>query len=130
MPDCLFCKIVKKEIPAFLVHEDAATLGFLDVHPRAPGHILVIPKAHRADIIELETSEVGPLFLAVRKLVRAAATALAADGFTIGVNHGAVSGQEVSHLHVHIMPRFAGDGGGSVQSVVGHPSEEPLASIR
>ena len=138
--DCTFCKIVKKEIPAEIVYEDDATIAFLDIHPRAPGHVMVIPKAHAANLLELAAPLVGPLFVAVKKVTAAIAASFCPEGFapleaepltgfTIGINHGRISGQAVDHLHVHIMPRFAEDGGGSVHSVVDNPPTEKLAAI-
>lgn len=129
MEDCLFCRIVRKEIPAHIVYEDDAALAFLDIHPHAKGHTVVIPKHHAADLAALPREAVGPLFEAVRAVAAKAVPALQADGLTIGVNQGAVSGQTVHHLHVHILPRFHGDGGGSIHSAVKAPSGEPLAEI-
>ncbi len=122
---CLFCKIAAKEIPAEVVYEDSATLAFLDIHPRAPGHTMVIARTHAANLLELPDAAVGPLFNAVKKVTAILQRALQPHGFTIGINHGAVSGQAVEHLHVHIMPRYEGDQGGSVHAVVNHaPAED------
>ena len=127
--DCIFCKIVSKEIPTTLVYEDAHAVAFLDIHPRAPGHTMVIPKMHAATLLELPEREIGPLFGAVKAVAAKIERALAPDGFTIGVNHGDASGQSVKHLHVHIIPRWKDDGGGSVHSVVHKPTDEPIASL-
>ncbi len=128
--DCLFCKIASKEIPASIIYEDDATLGILDIHPRSPGHTMVIPKAHAENILDLPPEAVGPVFTAVKKVTSLLQKALQPDGFTIGVNHGRVSGQTVDHLHIHIMPRWNDDGGGSVHSVVNNPPREGLEEIR
>ncbi len=127
--DCLFCKIASREIPAETIYEDAHALAFLDIHPRAAGHSVVIPKAHRETLADLKEEELAPLFSAVQRVMELLSKALHPDGFTIGVNHGKAAGQEVAHLHVHVIPRFKNDKGGSLQSVVHAPSEEPLASI-
>ncbi len=125
MPDCLFCKIAKGEILAQKIAEDDKTVAFLDIHPRAPGHAVVIPKHHSETLLDLPDDDVAALFLAVKAVSRRVLSALRADGATIGINQGEVSGQTVPHLHVHILPRFTNDGGGSVHSVVSNPSAEP-----
>ncbi len=129
MVACLFCRIVSGEIPAERIYEDDHALAFLDIHPRAPGHTMVIPKVHAPNILELPQTEVPGLFLAVQKLAGAVQSGLGAPGLTIGINQGRVSGQEVDHLHVHLLPRFADDGGGAIQSVVNNPSAESLPEI-
>lgn len=130
MDDCLFCKIADKKIPAAVIYEDEAALAFLDIAPRAEGHAVVIPKRHFATLLDLPESEVGPLFLAVRRVARLLLDGLGADGLTLGINHGEASGQVVGHLHVHILPRFTGDGGGAIQSVVHKPPADSLEDVR
>lgn len=127
--DCLFCKIGKGEIPSEVVYEDPHTLAFLDIHPRAPGHTVVISKFHSKGLIDLPDEEGDRLWRSVRRVTQAVEGALEADGFTIGINHGSVSGQTVDHLHVHILPRFVGDGGSSIHSVVSNPPTETLKEI-
>jgi histidine triad (HIT) family protein len=129
-PDCLFCKIVSKQIPAQTLFEDDHVLVFLDVHPRTTGHTMVIPKYHAPRLVELPNEEVGPLFLAVKKTAELLNEKLKCDGVTIGMNQGRASGQEVDHLHVHLMPRWHNDGGGSVQSAVNNPPKESVEEIR
>lgn len=129
MPDCLFCKIARHEIPVLVVREDEHTLAFLDVNPRAEGHTVVIPKAHAETLLDLPDAELGPLWLAVREVSAALLGALGPDGFTIGLNHGREAGQAVPHLHVHVIPRRKGDGGGSIHTIVNAPPAEPLAEI-
>ena len=129
-PDCLFCKIAAKKIPAKIVYEDDHAVAFLDIVPRSPGHTLVITKYHAPTLIALPDEEVAPLFLAVKKIVALLAAALHPDGITIGVNQGRASGQEVDHLHVHLMPRWHGDGGGSVQSLVHNTPLESLEDMQ
>lgn len=127
--DCLFCKIGKKEIPAEMVYEDENSFAILDIHPVAPGHTMVIPKAHAQNLLDLPQGEVKPLFEALKLVLHKVSSALHPDGFTIGINQGAVSGQAVDHLHIHIIPRFIGDRGGSVHSVVQNAPSESLADI-
>ena len=126
MSDCLFCAIASKQIPAEVLYEDAHALAFLDIMPRAAGHTMVIPKVHAANILELPEEEIGPVFSAVKTMTERIAEVITPDGFTIGMNHGDVSGQTVKHLHVHILPRFQNDGGGSLHSVVNRPPKLSL----
>jgi len=129
-PDCLFCKIIDKKIPAHVLYEDDHVMAFLDVTPRAPGHTLVISKEHAPTIIELSDAEVGPLFLGVKNIAELLTKKLTPEGITIGMNHGKASGQEVAHLHVHLMPRWHNDGGGSIQSAVNNKPKESLEEIK
>ncbi len=126
MNDCLFCKIIAKQIPAQIVYEDDHAFAFLDIHPHAPGHTMVIPKVHAPNLLELPTNEVGSLFAAVQHVVGMLSKSLAPDGITMGANQGRASGQEVDHLHVHLMPRWHGDGGHAVQTVVNNMPKESL----
>jgi histidine triad (HIT) family protein len=127
--DCLFCKIIKKEIPADVVYEDAETLAVLDIHPRAPGHTMILPKIHAENILDLPENKIAPVFLTVKKITAILQKVLKPKGFTIGINHGRVSGQAIDHLHIHVIPRFDGDGGGSIHSVVNNPPKESLKEI-
>lgn len=129
MTDCLFCKIANKEFSVEVVYENDAAIAVLDIHPRAPGHTMVLPKVHAENLLDLPEAEVGPLFLTVKQVTAILYKALKPKGFTIGINHGRVSGQVVDHLHIHIIPRFEGDGGGSIHSVVNNPPKESLKEI-
>lgn len=128
--DCLFCNIANKSREADIVYEDEHVIGILDIFPRTPGHVMIIPKAHAETILDLPEGEVEPVFMAVRKMTAILQDALSPDGFTIGINHGKVAGQAIDHLHVHIMPRWHNDGGGSLHSVVGNPPKESLTDIK
>jgi len=100
--DCIFCKIIKKQIPASLVFEDDKILAFNDISPKAPVHILVIPKQHVAGIAELsDTAIVSDLFALMKKL--AVEKGLDKTGYRIVVNHGSDAGQAVPHLHFHLL---------------------------
>lgn len=129
-PNCLFCKIVTGEIKGEVIMEDEHALAFLDIHPRAGGHTMVIPKHHAPTLVELPGPEVAPLFETVQKVAKRLMDRLAPDGLTIGANQGRVSGQEVDHLHIHLIPRYNNDHGGSVQSVVNNPPQESLRDIK
>lgn len=128
--DCLFCKIAAKRIPAAIIYEDDRTLAFLDIRPRSPGHAVVIPKFHAPTMVELPDGEIAPLFGAVKKVAQLLMRSLKPDGITIGINQGRASGQEVDHLHVHLMPRWHNDGGGSIQSAVNNAPKEPAEEIK
>ena len=100
--DCLFCKIIKKQIPASLVYEDDKVLAFNDINPQAPVHILVIPQQHVTTIAELDDmSVVKELFAVMKKL--AVEKGIDKSGYRIVVNHGKDSGQAVPHLHFHLL---------------------------
>ncbi|HVO28871.1 MAG TPA: HIT family protein [Candidatus Paceibacterota bacterium] len=130
MENCLFCRIAGKQIEAAVIYEDDHAVAFLDVNPRTTGHAMVIPKVHAPNILELPDAEVGPLFAAVKRVAGMLAKALAPDGITIGMNQGRASGQEVDHLHVHLLPRWHGDGGSSIQSVVNRRPAESIEEVR
>ncbi|MEK7547020.1 MAG: HIT family protein [Patescibacteria group bacterium] len=126
MSDCIFCGIGAKEIRAEKIYEDNDTIAVLDVHPRAPGHAIVITKAHRETILDVPENELKPLFSAVKNVVSILSKSLKPDGFTIGINHGKAGGQAVNHLHIHVIPRFINDNGGSIHSVVDNKSSETV----
>ncbi|MGI5236744.1 HIT domain-containing protein [Dactylosporangium sp. CA-139066] len=102
--DCLFCRIVKGDLPATVVHETATTLAFRDIGPKAPVHVLVIPKEHHADVAALAAADSG---LAGEVLAAAAAVAeeegLTGGGFRVIFNTGEHGGQEVFHVHAHVL---------------------------
>ncbi len=113
MPACVFCQIVRKESPASLVYEDAACLAFMDIRPVNPGHVLVIPRKHAVLISEMAPDEFAGLFSAAQKVaagVRAAG--LRCEGVNLLLADGEAAGQEIFHVHVHVFPRFVGDGFG------------------
>ena len=104
--DCIFCKIVAREAEATIVYEDPETLSFLDVHPLNPGHTLVIPKKHYANMLEMPTDEAGRVFATVAKVMKSVRKVSGADGISVGQSNGKAASQEVFHMHVHIIPRF------------------------
>lgn len=127
--DCLFCKIINKEISAEIIYEDENTVAVLDVFPKAPGHSMVLPKIHAENILELPDDKIEGVFKAVKNVTALLKKALAPDGFTIGINHGKVSGQAIDHLHVHIIPRWLNDKGHSIHSVVDNQPTESISEI-
>lgn len=137
--DCLFCKMANKHIGAHIVYEDDKTFAFLDAHPRSPGHTVIIPKIHAENILDLPDGEAGPLFLTVKKVTAILNKAFLPtgddpkgqnpQGFTIGINHGRTAGQVVDHLHIHVIPRFMGDGGSGIHGVVNNLPKQTLEEI-
>jgi histidine triad (HIT) family protein len=128
MADCIFCQIAAGTLAAEVVYEAPRALAFLDKHPSARGHTLVIPRSHAPTVLELEDGEVGELFRAVKIVTQKVSRALGPLGFNIGWNHGRAAGQHVFHLHVHILPRY-GEGGRGVQSVGAGGGQGNLADI-
>src|SRR3989338_3550447 len=130
MQDCIFCKIIKKEIPSLRIYENEHAVAMLDVKPLAPGHTVVVPKEHVSLFEDLSDDATHKIFLTVREAVKMIkSSALNPDAFTIGINDGKAAGQFVPHLHVHIIPRYEKDGGGSVHMIVQNPPSEDLKSI-
>ena len=107
-PNNVFAKILRGELPAHKIYEDAKTFAFLDIMPRAPGHTLVIPKAPARNILDVEPDDLADLFKATQKIARAAMTVFGADGLTIQQFNEPAGGQVVFHLHIHIIPRKIG----------------------
>ncbi|HLC51836.1 MAG TPA: HIT family protein [Candidatus Nanoarchaeia archaeon] len=129
MNTCIFCKIVNKDIPNHTVYEDDNTLAFLDIKPHTKGHTIVIPKKHGIlanDFTELEYLE---LMRAARIVMKKLKLKLSPDGFNIGWNDGTAAGQVVPHLHLHIMPRWNGDGGGSQHSIINNPGDMSVEEV-
>ena len=109
--DCIFCKIVRREAPASIVREDASTLAFMDIQPMNPGHVLVIPKAHAAYVEDLPREAVGPILEASTEISRALRTSgIRCEAVSFYLANGREAGQEVFHVHMHVIPRWRGDG--------------------
>lgn len=109
MKDCIFCKIVRGDIPSYKVYETAETLAFLDIHPVAKGHTLVIPKNHSRNIMDISAADWSHVAETVRVVAIGLEQALEADGVNLMMNNREHAGQVVDHPHVHIIPRFKGD---------------------
>ncbi len=110
MEDTIFMKIIRREIPADIVYEDADTLAFLDVQPNNPGHTLVVPKKPFRNIFDIDDETLTAVWRTTRKVAKAVKEAVGAEGMNINTNNEAVAGQLVFHYHVHIIPRFKNDG--------------------
>ena len=110
MSDCIFCKIVAKEIPATTVYEDDDVLVFMDIGPIIKGHALVISKRHYDPVTDTPDEILGKLHLVAKRIAEAQMNGIGADGVNIVQNNGIAAGQEVPHIHVHVIPRFSNDG--------------------
>jgi histidine triad (HIT) family protein len=108
--NCIFCKIIKKEIPSDIVYEDENFIAFLDINPINKGHTLVVPKEHSTNLYDMSDKIAKEIFPLIKKLATAIKKAVGAEGINIGMNNEAAAGQLVMHSHIHIMPRFKGDG--------------------
>jgi len=117
--DCVFCSIVAGDIPARTVHETDDVIAFLDANPLAPGHTLVIPKSHASRVGDLEADLASAVFETVTALTPRVQDAVDADAANVGLNDGEAAGQEVPHVHAHVIPRFTGDGGAPIHAVAG-----------
>jgi histidine triad (HIT) family protein len=108
-PDCLFCKIVAGEIPSTRVDEDERTVAFMDINPATPGHLLVIPREHSADLLEVPEEDLDAVMRMARKLAGRVLERLGADGVNLLNSCGREAWQTVFHFHIHVIPRYAGD---------------------
>ncbi len=116
--DCIFCNIAKGKIKSNKVYEDEDTCAFLDINPRNPGHTLVITKKHHETIFELSDDEVAKLFQVVKKISIALRKGMKADGITIAQSNESAAGQVVTHIHVHVIPRFSPEDPVSIEGLL------------
>lgn len=110
--DCIFCKIIKGEIPCYKIYEDENVLAFLDIAKEGYGHTLVVPKKHHDNIVDIPNEELNKCMDSVRKIANHYVKNCGFTGFNIVVNTNPSAGQSVMHLHIHIIPRKEGDGNG------------------
>jgi histidine triad (HIT) family protein len=110
MVECVFCKIVRGEVPSTKLFEDETKMAFLDIFPAAKGHALVIPKKHFESFLEVPREELKELIVLVQDLAKKIVKAVNAEGFNVYQSNGVVAGQTINHMHFHIIPRFKGDG--------------------
>jgi histidine triad (HIT) family protein len=116
-PNCIFCKIIAGEIPAKVIMQNEKAMALLDAFPLAAGHSLVIPKSHYAKVQEMSEQDAKALFEIVWKLLGAVETGSEVSASTIAIHNGSEAGQEVPHVHAHIVPRKRGDGAGAIHSM-------------
>lgn len=113
MPDCIFCDIVAGQAPAHKVYADEHCTAFMDIRPVNPGHVLVVPNRHAANLAGLAPEDGAAVFQVGQKLAAALyASGLPCEGLNLWLADGPAAGQEVFHVHLHILPRFRGDGFG------------------
>ena len=133
MDDCIFCKIVKREIPSHVVYEDRYVLAFLDIQPVNLGHVLIIPKVHYEFIHEVDEEVAGIMFIVANRLNRSIRkTKIMCEGINYFLADGEAAMQEIKHTHLHCFPRYKSDGFGLVFSDKYHtekPTQESLAII-
>ncbi len=121
MSGCLFCRIAAQELPSAELASSPDAFAFLDINPVAIGHALVVPKAHGAKLADLSAASAAGLMALVQKLVPVLCKAVGAPDATIAIHDGPAAGQEVPHVHVHVIPRKAGDEGGPVHALFQRP---------
>ena len=109
---CVFCVIVKGEAPASVVYRDDKVIAFMDIRPANPGHVLVVPLEHADSILDISDEAILARMFSVGRQVAAALTdsGVRLEGFNLFLANGTVAGQTVFHVHLHVLPRFAGDG--------------------
>lgn len=110
MSECIFCRIVAKQIPASIVYEDDHTIGFMDLGQVNPGHVLVATKFHVENVFGLDDAQAGAVFRTVARIARASRTAFGAPGMTLLQANGKAGAQTVFHFHLHVLPRWDDDG--------------------
>jgi histidine triad (HIT) family protein len=108
--DCVFCRIITGDLPAYIVHQDEWTVSFLDINPFTWGHALVLPKDHFASLQEIPDDVAAPLMKNISLVAEAVTRAAGVDSFNVLLNDGSVAGQIVPHAHFHVIPRAPGDG--------------------
>ncbi|HEY7150394.1 MAG TPA: HIT family protein [Solirubrobacterales bacterium] len=107
--DCLFCGIVAGDVPAQIVDSDDRTVAFMDINPATPGHALVVPRAHSADLVEISDEDLERTTLAARRLAKRMRGALEPAGFNILNSCGSAAWQTIFHFHLHVIPRYEDD---------------------
>jgi histidine triad (HIT) family protein len=114
---CIFCKIAQKKIDAKIIDENENAIAFLDAFPLTAGHTLVITKKHYAKLQEVELDQMAYLFNLIHKILPPIEKGTGVQSTLIAIHNGKEAGQVIPHLHVHIVPRKAGDGGGAIHSM-------------
>ena len=130
---CVFCMIRDGKIPSTKVHEDERTLAFMDINPINPGHLLVIPKAHAATVLEVGEEDMAATYRVAKRLAGAVQRALGPGGMVVAQFNGPAAFQSVPHFHVHVIPRWENDGKGFTWELIkGDPAEvaQNAAKIR
>ena len=130
MADCIFCRILAGIEPASFVYRDEHCSAFMDILPINPGHVLVIPNRHAASLAELDPEDGAHLFRVAQRIAAAVrVTHVQCEGVNLFLADGAAAGQEVFHVHLHVLPRFASDGFGFRRSSYGAPARSELDTL-
>jgi len=125
--DCIFCKIIKGEIPAVKIYEDENCLAFLNIKPVNRGHALVVHKEHHDNLYEMPDECLAQIAPQIKKVAIAVKDGVNADGINVWMNNGAAAGQVIFHAHFHIIPRFTDDGYRFTNDQPGHPGHVSYA---
>jgi histidine triad (HIT) family protein len=107
--DCLFCGIIAGSIPSQAIDSDERTVAFMDINPATPGHALVVPRVHSADLLEISSEDLTATALAAQRLAQRMKDVLEADGINLINACGAAAWQTVFHFHIHVVPRYEDD---------------------
>ena len=110
MEDCIFCKIISKEVPSNMVYENDKIFAFLDNNPVNKGHTLVLPREHHVDMLDTPDDVLSDMITRAKKIAESIMKAVNADGFNTSLNTKPAAGQVIFHTHLHIIPRFENDG--------------------
>lgn len=127
--NCIFCKIANGEIPSKTLYEDDKFRVILDLGPATRGHALILPKDHYKNIYEMPDETAADVMILAKKMAIKITQALHADGFNIVQNNNEIAGQTVFHFHIHLIPRYEGDGQ-NINWVPGEMSQEELEEIK
>jgi histidine triad (HIT) family protein len=107
--DCIFCQIIAGEIPAQIIAEDESTVAFMDINPATRGHVLVVPRRHARDLLEIEPADLQAVAVAAQRVAARMPDRLGADGVNLLNSCGRAAWQTVFHFHMHVIPRYGGD---------------------
>ena len=127
--DCIFCKIANGEIPSKTVYEDEMFRAILDLGPATKGHTLILPKEHADNLFELSEETAKAVLPVAKKIAAKLQANLKCDGLNLVQNNGEVAGQTVMHFHLHMIPRYEGDGQ-KIGWVPGEPTQDELEATR
>jgi histidine triad (HIT) family protein len=108
-PGCIFCRIIAGELPSEIVDEDERTVSFMDINPATPGHLLVVPRRHSNDLLDIDADDLAATSLAAQRLAKRVVQRLGADGVNLLNSCGPAAWQTVLHFHIHVIPRYLDD---------------------
>ncbi len=127
--NCIFCKIANGEIPSRTLYEDESFRVILDLGPATKGHALILPKEHYSDLLALPQELAADAMKLAKRMAKVQKDTLKADGLNLVQNNGTAAGQTVGHFHIHLIPRYEGDGQ-TIGWKSGNPSDEELDAVR